>query len=138
LQSHLFLPLPNLLKRKRYFTKFSLYLHLLTSFPVLLTENNLLLPLMKVLVPIGMGTEEIEAVVLVNVLRRAGAKVTLASVGKDLEVPCSAGTRLVADVFISKCADQTFDLVALPVSSLTFFFLPSFLFDHLTFLSTHV
>lgn len=78
---------------------------------------NKLITLMKVLVPIGMGTEEIEAVVLVNVLRRAGAEVTLASVGKELEVACSSGTRLVADACISKCADRTFDLVALPVSS---------------------
>jgi putative intracellular protease/amidase len=83
-------------------------------------ENKLLLPL-KVLIPIGMGTEEIEAVVLVNVLRHAGAKVTLASVEKELEVPCSSGTRLVADACISKCADQIFDLVALPVSYFSFF-----------------
>lgn len=71
---------------------------------------------MKVLVPIGMGTEEIEAVILVNVLRRAGAQVTLASVEKELEVPCYSGTRLIADACISKCADQMYDLVALPVS----------------------
>ncbi|KAJ4760128.1 Class I glutamine amidotransferase superfamily protein [Rhynchospora pubera] len=68
----------------------------------------------KVLVPIGMGTEEIEAVVLANVLRRAGAEVTLASVEKELEVLCSSGIRLVADARIGKCADQMFDLVALP------------------------
>ncbi|XP_078179695.1 class I glutamine amidotransferase-like superfamily protein isoform X3 [Carex rostrata] len=68
----------------------------------------------KVLVPIGMGTEEIEAVILVNVLRQAGAQVTLASVEKELEVPCYSGTRLIADACISKCADQMYDLVALP------------------------
>ncbi|XP_056853737.1 protein DJ-1 homolog C [Raphanus sativus] len=68
----------------------------------------------KVLVPIGYGTEEIEAVVLVNVLRRAGAEVTLASVEQKLEVQGSSGTKLLADVLISKCAEQVFDLVALP------------------------
>lgn len=69
------------------------------------------------LVPIGYGTEEIEAVVLVDVLRRAGAEVTVASVEQKLEVEASSGTRLLADVLISKCADRVFDLVALPVSS---------------------
>ncbi|KAJ4867915.1 Protein DJ-1-like protein C [Raphanus sativus] len=68
----------------------------------------------KVLVPIGYGTEEIEAVVLVDVLRRAGAEVTLASVEQKLEVEGSSGTKLLADVLISKCAEQVFDLVALP------------------------
>lgn len=68
----------------------------------------------KVLVPIGYGTEEIEAVVLVDVLRRAGADVTVASVEQKLEVEGSSGTRLLADVLISKCADQVYDLVALP------------------------
>ncbi|KAL1215803.1 DJ-1-like protein C [Cardamine amara subsp. amara] len=68
----------------------------------------------KVLVPIGYGTEEIEAVVLVDVLRRAGAVVTVASVEQKLEVEASSGTRLLADVLISKCADQVYDLVALP------------------------
>ncbi|XP_010450538.1 PREDICTED: protein DJ-1 homolog C-like [Camelina sativa] len=67
-----------------------------------------------VLIPIGYGTEEIEAVVLVDVLRRAGAEVTLASVEQKLEVEASSGTKLLADVLISKCADQVYDLVALP------------------------
>ncbi|CAH8380149.1 unnamed protein product [Eruca vesicaria subsp. sativa] len=68
----------------------------------------------KVLVPIGYGTEEIEAVVLVDVLRRAGADVTLASVEQKLEVEGSSGTKLLADVLISKCAEKFYDLVALP------------------------
>ncbi|CAH2076935.1 unnamed protein product [Thlaspi arvense] len=68
----------------------------------------------KVLVPIGYGTEEIEAVVLVDVLRRAGAEVIVASVEQKLEVEASSGTKLLADVLISKCAEQVFDLVALP------------------------
>ncbi|XP_010530771.1 PREDICTED: protein DJ-1 homolog C [Tarenaya hassleriana] len=68
----------------------------------------------KVLVPVGYGTEEMEAVVLVDVLRRAGAEVTVASVEPQLEVEASSGTRLVADVSISKCTDKVFDLVVLP------------------------
>jgi putative intracellular protease/amidase len=66
-------------------------------------------------VPIAMGTEEMEAVILASVLRRAGADVTLASVEYGLEVEASCGSRLVADAHIAACADQVFDLVALPV-----------------------
>lgn len=66
--------------------------------------------------PVAMGTEEMEAVILVGVLRRAGADVTLASVEDDLEVEAACGTRIIADKPIAACADQVFDLVALPVT----------------------
>ncbi|KAA8545869.1 hypothetical protein F0562_020680 [Nyssa sinensis] len=78
------------------------------------TTSTSSVPPKKVLVPIGFGTEEMEAVVLVDVLRRAGADVTLASVEPQLEVEASGGTRLVADTSIAACSDETFDLVALP------------------------
>ncbi|XWS62910.1 hypothetical protein CRYUN_Cryun06bG0050900 [Craigia yunnanensis] len=68
----------------------------------------------KVLVPIGFGTEEMEAVILVDVLRRAGAEVRMASVEPQLEIQASGGTTLVADTRISTCSNQVFDLVALP------------------------
>lgn len=70
----------------------------------------------QVLVPIGFGTEEIEAVVLIDVLRRAGAEVTVASVEPQLQVEASSGVKLVADTCISNCCNEIFDLVALPVS----------------------
>jgi hypothetical protein len=72
----------------------------------------------QVLVPIGFGTEEMEAVIIVHVLRRAGADVTVASVEPQLEIAASGGTKLVADTSISTCSDEVFDLVALPVSFL--------------------
>ncbi|KAD4179320.1 hypothetical protein R6Q59_022846 [Mikania micrantha] len=72
------------------------------------------LPLKKVLIPIGLGTEEMEAVIMVSVLRQAGADVVLASVEPDLEVKLSGGIVIVADISISECSDQIFDLVALP------------------------
>ncbi|GKA02655.1 protein DJ-1 homolog C [Tanacetum coccineum] len=78
------------------------------------------LPVKKVLIPIGLGTEEMEAVIMVNGLRQAGADVVLASVEHELEVRLSGGTILVADTSISECSDQIFDLVALPVSSPNF------------------
>lgn len=71
-------------------------------------------PLKKVLVPIGYGTEEMEAVILVHVLRQAGAHVTVASVEPQLEVEGSGSLKLVADVSINSCADKIFDLIALP------------------------
>jgi protein deglycase len=66
-----------------------------------------------VLVPIADGTEEIEAVTIIDVLRRAGAEVTVASVG-ELQVTASRGVRLVADCLIGRCVDISYDLVALP------------------------
>ena len=67
----------------------------------------------NVLVPIADGSEEIEAVTMIDVLRRAGADVTVASVN-DLKVTASRGVKLEADCLISECTDQAFDLVALP------------------------
>lgn len=67
----------------------------------------------RVLVPIADGTEEIEAVTIIDVLRRAGAKVTVASVNA-LQVTASRGVKLVADCLIAECREQTFHLVVLP------------------------
>ncbi|KAH0977551.1 hypothetical protein GBA52_027270 [Prunus armeniaca] len=78
------------------------------------TSTATSLPPKKVLVPIGLGTEEMEAVIIVDVLRRAGADVTVASVETQLQIEASCGTKLVADTSISACSDQIFDLVALP------------------------
>ena len=69
----------------------------------------------KVLVPIGIGTEEIEAVVIVDILRRAGADVILASVEKELQIEASRRVKLEADIHISSCVREPFDLIALPV-----------------------
>lgn len=71
-------------------------------------------PLKKVLVPIGYGTEEMEAVILIHVLRQAGAHVTVASVEPQLEVEASGHLKLVADTSINSCANEIFDLIALP------------------------
>lgn len=69
----------------------------------------------RVLVPIGNGTEEMEAVIAIDVLRRAGADVVVASVEDSLEVACSRGVRLVADAKISDAlAGPAFDLIACP------------------------
>ena len=62
----------------------------------------------RVLVPIADGTEEIEAVCIIDTLRRAGAEVTVASVETQnlasLQVTASRGVKLVADALIADCA----------------------------------
>jgi len=72
----------------------------------------------RVLVPIANGTEEIEAVCIVDTLRRAGAEATVASVETQdvvsLQVTASRGVRLVADAKIADCVNQTYDCIALP------------------------
>ena len=76
-------------------------------------------PVKKVLVPIADGTEEIEAVTVIDVLRRAGAEVTVMSVedGRN-EVVCSRGVRLVADKNVKELAGRgapsDWDLIAVP------------------------
>ena len=70
----------------------------------------------SVLVPIADGSEEIEAVTLIDVLRRAGAEVTVASCAADgrLEITASRGLHIVADLAIDQCRVQEFDLIVLP------------------------
>jgi protein deglycase len=67
----------------------------------------------KVLVPIADGTEEIEAVCIIDVLRRAGADVTVASVG-GRQITASRGVNIVADCQITDCQKIDFDLIVLP------------------------
>jgi len=67
----------------------------------------------KVLVPIANGTEEIEAVCIIDVLRRAETSVTVASVN-ELQITASRGIKLVADKLIGDCLNETYDLVVLP------------------------
>jgi len=68
----------------------------------------------SVLVPIANGSEEIEAITIIDVLRRAGANVTVASVEDDLQVEMSRKVKVVADKKIEEMVGQTFDLIALP------------------------
>lgn len=49
----------------------------------------------RVLVPIGTGSEEMEAVITIDVLRRAGADVVVGSVEDSLTVTCARQARAV-------------------------------------------
>ena len=68
------------------------------------------------LVPIADGSEDIESVTIIDVLRRAGVNVTVASVAPEgrLQITAARGTRIVADTHIDQCAQLPFDLIALP------------------------
>ena len=67
-----------------------------------------------VLVPVADGTEELEAVAIIDVLRRAGATVTVASVTGARQITASRGVVIVADALIEACLEMEFDLVVLP------------------------
>jgi protein deglycase len=68
----------------------------------------------RVLCLIGPGFEEIEAVAPIDLLRRAGAEVVIASVPGDLQVTGRCGVTLRADVALADVATQEFDLLLIP------------------------
>ncbi|XP_057795953.1 protein DJ-1 homolog B-like [Salvia miltiorrhiza] len=68
----------------------------------------------KILVPIANGSEEMEAVIIIDVLRRAKAEVVVASVGEKLEIVASRNVKLVADVLLDEVIGNSFDLIVLP------------------------
>lgn len=72
------------------------------------------------MVPIANGTEPMEAVITIDVLRRSGADVTVASVEKQLPVDACHGVKIVADALVVDCTNTIFDLIALPVSCNSF------------------
>ncbi len=67
----------------------------------------------SVLVPVAEGSEELEAVTMIDLFRRAGFEVTVAG-QEDAPVTCSRGTRLVPDCGLDDLGDRTFDLIAIP------------------------
>jgi 4-methyl-5(b-hydroxyethyl)-thiazole monophosphate biosynthesis len=67
----------------------------------------------NVLVPIADGTEELEAVTIIDILRRAGANVIVAGV-TGITITASRGVKLIADANINDCLDMVYDLIALP------------------------
>jgi len=51
----------------------------------------------------------------IDILRRAGAEVIVASVENQLQIEVMYGIKIVADALISDCVDTEFDLISLPV-----------------------
>ncbi len=67
----------------------------------------------SVLMPLAEGFEELEAVSIIDVLRRAGIKVVVAGL-KDGPVKGARETVVVPDASLDAVMDQDFDMVALP------------------------
>ncbi|EMY23617.1 DJ-1/PfpI domain protein [Leptospira interrogans serovar Australis str. 200703203] len=67
----------------------------------------------KVLVPFAEGMEEMEAVIIVDVLRRAGIEVLSASL-KEGPVKASRGIRILADTTLDEINFEDFDMIVLP------------------------
>ena len=68
----------------------------------------------RVLVPLAEGFEMVEALSVVDVLRRGNIQVDTASLGDSLQVTSSHGVTVFADKQLSNCLDQSYDLIVLP------------------------
>ena len=67
----------------------------------------------SVLVPVANGTEDLEAVAIIDILRRADAKVTVASITGSRQVTFSRGMAITADALLENCVTREYDLVVL-------------------------
>lgn len=67
----------------------------------------------RVIVPLADGFEEMEGMIIVDVLRRAGVEVVTASL-KDGPVTAARKTRHLADTTLDAAITQEFDMIVLP------------------------
>ena len=68
----------------------------------------------KVLVPFADGMEELEAICIVDILRRAGISVCTVSITGTLEVTASRGTKHIPDELLENINSSRFDMIVLP------------------------
>jgi 4-methyl-5(b-hydroxyethyl)-thiazole monophosphate biosynthesis len=68
---------------------------------------------MRVLVPLAAGFEELEAVTVIDLLRRAQIEVVTAGL-EEGPVRASRGTVVVPDMVLDAVMDQEFDMIVLP------------------------
>jgi len=67
----------------------------------------------SVLVPLAQGCEEMEAVTIVDLLRRAGIDVTTAALDEQ-PVKASRGMVLIADMSLEQALEKEYDMLVLP------------------------
>lgn len=67
----------------------------------------------RVLIPLTQGCEELEAVTLIDLLRRAGIEVVTAGLQAG-PVTASRGTVLIPDTDLDAVLEQSFDMLVLP------------------------
>jgi 4-methyl-5(b-hydroxyethyl)-thiazole monophosphate biosynthesis len=68
----------------------------------------------RVLVPIAHGSESLETVTIVNVLRRAEVEVTVASIESEVHVTGTRGIPLTADKRFVQTLDEKYGMIVLP------------------------
>ena len=69
--------------------------------------------MVKVLVPLAQGVEELEAVTIIDLLRRAGIEVVVAGL-KQGPIHASHGVTILADCSLDEALQQEYDMVVLP------------------------
>lgn len=68
----------------------------------------------RILVPLGNGFEELEAISVIDVLRRTGCEVVIASLNENLEVISQGKVKIIAQMLLSQIQVEDFDGVVLP------------------------
>ena len=68
----------------------------------------------RVLVPLAKGFEEIEAISVIDVLRRGGVEVVTASISDAKEVEGAHGVTVKADAIFADVADEGYEAIVLP------------------------
>lgn len=68
----------------------------------------------KALIPFAEGFEEIEAVTIVDILRRGEVEVVTAAAGRSRLVTGAHGINIEADTLLDLCLDEEFDIIILP------------------------
>jgi protein deglycase len=66
-----------------------------------------------VLIPLAQGCEELEAVTIIDLLRRAGIEVVTAGLDEQ-PIRASRGVRLLADVTLTEACQRDYDMIVLP------------------------
>ena len=69
---------------------------------------------MKAIVYLATGFEEAEAIIPIDMFRRAGIDVTLSSVDQEKRVTGSHGIQILADMDVSESDNENYDIVFLP------------------------
>lgn len=68
----------------------------------------------KVLVPLAEGFEDLEAIAVIDVLRRGGMEVTTASIHETVAVRSAHGIEMKADALFSDVGQDDYDAIVLP------------------------
>lgn len=68
----------------------------------------------SVLMPLAEGFEELEAVTVIDILRRGGVEVVTAGLNGPEPITASRQTRIVPDTALDDVMDREFDMISLP------------------------